>query len=411
MRIQRSVNISEAAPVFPSYRSALRRTLLLLALLPALCGLTACSRFRHKPAANFVYVNVKQAHLNDRIAAVSTRTATVTNGQRLQVLQRGRNYLQVKTDQGAIGWIREKDTATAVIAAAFDSLTQAHAADPVIATAVVLDEVSMHITAGRETQKLYLLEEGDKLKLLERATLPKVALPGAVTPKPPAASEPDAASAAAPPTPDLPPVVMEDWWLVRDAQGHTGWVLSHMMDVDSPDAITQYAENMRVVSAAVLTTVYDPGADSADKNVPVYVVAYAPYKAGLPYDFDQVRVFTWNKAKHRYETAYRESNVEGFLPLVTGSAMATDIAGTKLAASLGNGPLPTFTYKILAGGSSINIDPVTGIPQPGQLIEKDFRLEGTYVRRVLLPGQTNTMPQAHPEPDPDKKKSAAKKRR
>ncbi len=42
----------------------------------------------------------------------------------------------------------------------------------------------MHIAAGRETEKLYLLEEGDKLKLLARATLPKVALPGAVAPKP-----------------------------------------------------------------------------------------------------------------------------------------------------------------------------------------------------------------------------------
>jgi SH3-like domain-containing protein len=410
------VNLSEAAPVFPFYRS-LRRTLLLLTLVPALCGLTACSRFRHQPAANFVYVTRKQDHLTDRVAAVSTRTATVTNGERLQVLQRGRAYLQVKTSQGAIGWIREKDTASAATAAAFDSLKQAHAGDSVIATAVVLDEVSMHITAGRDSEKLYLLEEGDKLKLLERATLPKVALPGAeassAAPKKPTASTPDSSTtAAAPnlPSPVLPPPVMEDWWLVRDAQGRTGWVLARMMDVDSPDAITRYAENQRVVSAAVLTTVNDPGADAADKNIPVYVVAYAPYKAGLPYDFNQVRVFTWNKAKHRYETAYRESNIEGFLPFVTGTVDESAIAGTKLAASLGGAPLPTFSYKVVPADAVIAIDPVTGIPKPGALIEKDFRLEGTYVRRVLLPGQTNTMPQAHPEQDAVKK-SAAKKRR
>jgi SH3-like domain-containing protein len=408
MRIQRFVNISEAVPVFRSH-SSLRRALLLLALAPVLCGLTACSKFRHRPAANYVYVNAKQAHLYDRVAAVSTRTATVTNGQRLQVLQHGRSYLQVKTDQGAIGWIREKDTASAAVAAAFDSLKQAHTADPVIATAVALDEVSMHIAAGRETEKLYLLEEGDKLKLLQRATLPKVALPAA-------APKPASPAADASATPELPPPVMEDWWLVRDAQGRTGWVLSRMVDVDSPAAITPYAESQRVVSAAVLTTVNDPDADATDKNIPVYVVAYAPYKAGLPFDFNQVRVFTWNKAKHRYETAYRESNVEGFLPLVTGTAAPSAITGTKIAAALGDlgsEPLPTFSYRVLAGGSSIGIDPVTGIPRPGELIEKDFRLEGTYVRRVLLPGQTNTMPQAHPEVDQDKskKKSAAKKKR
>jgi SH3-like domain-containing protein len=409
MRIQRLVNISEAVPVSPFYHS-LRRTLLLLALAPVLCGLTACSSFRHKPAANFVYVNAKQAHLNDRVAAVSTRTATVANGDRLQVLQRGRSYLQVRTDQGAIGWIREKDTASAAVAAQFDALKQQHAADPVIATAVVLDEVSMHITAGRETEKLYLLEEGDKLKLMERATLPKVALPAAKTPAAPA---PDTTAASASTAPALPPPVMEDWWLVRDAQGRTGWVLSRLMDVDSPDAITRYAENQRVVSAKVLITVNDPDADSTDKDISVYVVAYAPYKSGLPYDFNQVRVFTWNKAKHRYETAYRETNIEGFLPLVTGTVAPSAITDAKVAASLGAAPLPTFTYKVVPADAVIAIDPVTGIPKPSGLIEKDFRLEGTYVRRVLLPGQTSNMPQAHPEVDQDKskKKSAAKKRR
>jgi len=387
--------------VFLPHRS-LRRILLLLLLAPVCCGLTACSGFRPKPAANYVYVTAKQAYLRDRIAAVSNRTATVANGDRLQILQTGRHTLQVKTDKGAIGWIKENETAPASIATEFDALKRANAGSAVVATAVVRDEVSMHIAAGRETEKLYLLEEGDKIKLLARATLPKVQLPGATAPK----KQPEPTAAGATATPDLPPV-MEDWWLVRDAQGRTGWIYSRMMDVDSPDAITRYAENQRVVSAAILTTINDPDADSANKDIPVYVVAYAPYKAGLPYDFDQVRVFTWNRAKHRYETAYRERNMEGFLPLVTGTQVVTD---AKLAASLGTAPLPTFSYKVLSGDAIIIVDPVTGIPKPGTLIEKDFRLEGNYVRRILLPGQTSTLPQAHPDPEPAKK-AVAKKRR
>jgi SH3-like domain-containing protein len=397
------MNLSEAAPLSPSSYRSLRRTLLLLTLAPVLCALTACGRFRSHPAANFVYVNVKQTYLRDRVAAVSNRTATVTNGERLKIVQHGHNYLQVKTDSGAVGWIKEKETAPAKVAAGFDTLRQAHAADPVIATAVVRDEVSMHIAAGRETEKLYLLEEGDKLKLLERATLPKPLPPGAIAPKNPATN--------AQAVPDAP--LMEDWWLVRDAQGRTGWVFSHMMDVDSPDAITAYAESQRLVSAAILTIVDDPGADATDKNIPVYVVAYAPYKTGLPYDFDQVRVFTWNRNKHRYETAYRERNIEGFLPFVIGTQPATAITDTKLAASLGASPLPAFSYKVVPADAVITIDPATGIPRPSALLEKDFRLEGTYVRRVLQPGQTTTTPQAHPEADQDKskKKSAGKKRR
>ncbi len=383
------MNPCEAAPLSPSSYRSRYRALLLLTLAPVLCGLTACSSFRHKPAANFVYVNAKQAHLNDRVAAVSNRTATVTNGERLKIVQHGHNYLQVKTDSGAVGWIKEKETAPAKIAAEFDTLKQVHAADPVIATAVVRDEVSMHIAAGRETEKLYLLEEGDKLKLLERATLPKPLPPGA-------AKTPTANTSATSAAPALPPVVMEDWWLVRDAQGRTGWVFSHMMDVDSPDAITAYAESQRLVSAAILTTVNDPGADAADKNIPVYVVAYASYKTGLPYDFNQVRVFTWNKNKHRYETAYRERNIEGFLPFVTGTqsrpAPSPTRNWTQSSSRIARqpSPLPTFTYKVVPADAVIAVDPVTGIPKPSALLEKDFRLEGTYVRRVLQPGQTTT---------------------
>jgi len=402
-----------------SYRNA-ARALLLLFIGPLLLGLAGCSRLHHQAAANFVYVTAKQTYLRDRIAAVSTRTATVTNGQRLQILQSGRKTYQVKTDKGEIGWIKEAEVVPGQIAADFDALKTAHAADTVVATAVVRDEVSMHTAPGRETSKLYLLQEGDKLKLLQRATLAKSTLPIAAPKKikpaaPPAVAPTPPAAVPVPPAaaPDAPPPVMEDWWLVRDAQGRTGWIYSHMMDVDSPDALTRYAENQRVVSAAVLTTVYDPDADAADKNIPVYVVAYAPYKAGLPYDFDQVRVFTWNRTKHRYETAYRERNMEGFLPLVTTTQPVSTITDIKLSASLGTEPLPVFKYKVLAADAGpIFVDPVTGIPKPGNLIEKDFRLEGNYVRRVLLPGQSSSTPQAHPDPEPDKKaaKTAKKKR-
>jgi len=421
MRNDLLANTREATPQLPSYRSACRALLLFL-LGPLLLGLAGCSRLHHKPAANFVYVTAKQAYLRDRIAAVSTRTATVTNGQRLQILQTGRHTLQVKTDKGEIGWIKEAEVAPGQIAEDFDALKRAHASDAVVAMASVRDEVSMHIAPGRETNKLYLLQEGDKLKLLQRATLAKSTLPIAApkkiqkpAPPPAAPATPAAAPATGTPAPDAntPPPIMEDWWLVRDAQGRTGWIYSRMMDVDSPDVLTRYAENQRVVSAAILTTINDPDAEAADKNIPVYVVAYAPYKAGLPYDFDQVRVFTWNKTKHRYETAYRERNMEGFLPLVTGTQSLDAVKDVKLAGSIGTGPLPIFKYKVLSGDAGpIFVDPVTGIAKPGQLIEKDFRLEGNYVRRILLPGQSMTTPQAHPEPEPDKKAAkAAKKKR
>ena len=55
------------------------------------------------------------------------------------------------------------------------------------------------------------------------------------------------------------------------------------------------------------------------RTFPEYLTVLSPYLAGLPYDFDQVRVFTWNVKMHRYETAFREKNIEGYLPVVIGN--------------------------------------------------------------------------------------------
>lgn len=195
---------------------------------------------------------------------------------------------------------------------------------------------------------------------------------------------------------------MEDWWLVTDSKGDTGWLYSRMMDVDVPDAIMRYSEGQRIVGAYVLTRVNDPEAPMDEKDVPVYVTVLSPYKAGLPYDFDQVRVFTWNIKKHRYETGFRERNIEGYLPVEIG--MAKDPYG-KAPTSMAEAP--TFRYRVLSADAPVVIpDPVTGAVVPTKTNLKTYRLEGNLVRRVLEPGTTAPM-DAHPEPVAEKKKAKA----
>jgi SH3-like domain-containing protein len=380
-------------------------------------GGSGCSRFRPKPEAQYVYVTAKQTFLRDRVAAVSNRTATVENGEKLEVLDHGRRFVKVQTASGEQGWIDEKVVATQDVFDQFEKLKQDHKNDPVVASAVVRDDVYMHAKPGRETERFFRLAEGEKLKLLSRATLAKPLPPGTrVAKTEPAAPKTDTAvtgksakaiAAAKLASPDEPPPpVMEDWWLVRDSKGDTGWLYSRMMDVDAPDAITRYSEGQRIVGSYVLTTVNDPDAEQEDKNIPIYVTVLSPYKAGLTYDFDQVRVFTWNVKKHRYETALRDRNIEGYLPVTV--TKAADPYGKLPAATT---PAPTFSYRVLSDEAGPVVpDPVTGAIVPGKTVLKTYRLEGNLVRRVIQPG-TTAPGEAHPEPVTEKKKGAAAKGR
>jgi SH3-like domain-containing protein len=370
-------------------------------------GLGGCSRLRPKPAAQYVYVTAKQTFLRDRVAAVSNRTATVENGDKLQVLERGRRFVRVQTAKGETGWIDEKVVATQEIFDQFDGLKQKHKDDPAVASAVVRDEVYLHAAPGRDTERFYRLVEGEKLKLLMRATLPKPVPPGMRAAAKPALAVAAKGAKSQPPVPDVPPPpAMEDWWLVRDSKGDTGWLLSRLMDVDAPDSITRYAEGQRVVGAYILTTVNDPEAEQEDKNIPIYVTVMSPYKAGLTYDFDQVRVFTWSLKKHRYETGFRDKNIEGYLPVTI--KIAPDPYGKSPTATT---PAPTFSYKVLSDQSGPVVpDPATGAIVPEKTILKTYRLEGNLVRRVIQPG-TPTGGEARPLPQVEKNKLAKVKKK
>jgi hypothetical protein len=340
----------------------------------------------HNERHDTVYVSARQMYLHDRVAAVSNRVAEVTNGQRLEVLAQNRRFLKVKTEKNEIGWIEERAVIDAKAFQAFDQLGVQHRKDPVVASGVVRDDIYLHLTPGRETERFYLLGANSKIQLLARASVPK-AVPGngqarrpmaqkpdqgAKTPNPQSGSNPAAKSvvpggaAQIPGQPDAGPL-LEDWWLVRDDQGRTGWMRSALMDVDVPDEIGTFAEGQRYVGAYVLNKVVDNEAATPDHQVPQYVTVMSPNKAGLPFDFDQVRVFTWSVRHHRYETAFRLHPIQGYLPVrVTPAA---------------NGSAPTFSFQI-ANGTGMNTDPTTGILRPVSPRTITYQMNDTRVVRI-----------------------------
>ena len=373
--------------------------------------LSGCSR-KAKQTEQYVYVTAKSANLRDRVAAVSNRTGAVQNGDKLKVLDHGRHFVKVETSKGEVGWIEEKMVATAATEGDFDQLKEEHKNDPVVADGVVRDTVYMHLKPGKDSERFYLLAEGEKLKLLRRASLEKTnvnpssvaraqkAIPQAAGSNAKIASAKVPVVVAAPVEAAAP--AMEDWWLVRDSQGHTGWLYKGMMDVDAPADLQRYAEGQRFVGAYVLTTVHDPEAEGGARDVPIYVTVLSPFKAGLPYDFDQVRVFTWSLKKHRYETGYRDKNVEGYLPVVVGT-MKDPGGKTPAAGEM----LPSFSYKVLSGDAATPVpDPSTGAVVPGKTITKTFRMEGNFMHRI---GATAGETEAHPVAEAKKEKKGKKK--
>jgi len=158
---------------------------------------------------------------------------------------------------------------------------------------------------------------------------------------------------------EVPKPVLEDWWLVRDSSGHVGWVLARMVDVDAPLEVAQYAEGQRIVAYFVLNEVNDGG-----KKVPQYLVMLTEPKDGMPFDYNQIRVFTWNVKRHRYETAYREHNVDGVLP-VTVAQESFDKEGM----------LPVFILRVK--------------DENGNVTERKYKLNTPIVRRVLAPGESS----------------------
>jgi len=320
--------------------------LVLVALMMAVGG---CGRGRHR-VLEVAYVSAPQAALRDQVAAIYNRVGNVKNGERVEILEREKRFARVRTSGGIEGWIEQRFLVDQKTFDGLQKLTQDNQNDPVQAPGVLRNETNLHITPGRETEHLYQLAAGAKVAILRRETAEKSA---AAPVSKPVSAKPSRAPAGP---------VSEDWLLVRDEQGRVGWVLARMVDVDVPLDIAQYAEGQRFVAFFKLDEVAD-----GDKKVPQYLCLLTEPHDGLPYDYDQVRVFTWNVRKHRYETAYREHGLNGVLP-VTLTQEQFDREGM----------LPVFILRVK--------------DDAGNVIERKYKLNTPIVRRVLAPGEVATKP-------------------
>lgn len=323
-------------------------------------GFVACGRNRGKHY-EVAYVAAPQVFLRDRVAQVYNKTGVVKNGDRVEILESNRRFSRVRTMDGTEGWLEQRYLISQQVYDAFQSLARNEQPDPVQASATTRNDTNLHIQPGRDTDHLYLLAQGAKVVILKRGTSEKTPAMAAAKPKVDSNAKTDSNDEK-----QEPARILEDWWLTRDAGGHVGWILARMVDLDIPLEIAQYAEGQRVVAFFVLDEVQD-----AEKNVPQYLVALSEPKDGMPFDYDQIRVFTWNVRRHRYETAYRERNLDGVLPIT----ISEEDFGKE-------GKLPVFALRVKDDNGNVS--------------QRKYKLNTPIVRRVLAPGEQSVISSRHP---------------
>jgi hypothetical protein len=383
------------------------------AFLLMMLAAASCKHGGPVSSGEIMYVSAPQANLRDHVATVYNRVGTVKNGDRVEVLERQKRFVRVRTAEKVEGWVELRALVPREIYDQFQQLVKDNRTLPVEGHGVTRVELNMHVTPGRETDTLYQLPENSKVELLKRAatgraTPEEIAAKRAAAlakatgeqakltpkkhpkpvPQPGQTQTPTTTAAPTPTTPAKPvaptpeeeskPKPMDDWWLVRDQQGRVGWVLAHMVDIDIPLDVAQYAEGQRIQAAFVLNTVKD----EEKGEVKQYLVLLNENKDGIPYDFNQVRVFTWNLKRHRYETGYREHFIIGYFP----AKVSTEDFGKE-------GTMPVFTIR------KQNAD--------GSISDRKYRVIGNIVRPVLAPGEQPQ--QAAHSPDQPKKKPGAVK--
>ncbi len=386
---------------------ALARVILLLVFV-SLLTIASCKRgpLQSKEVA---YVAAPQVNLRDRVAAIYNKVGLVKNGDRVEILEHQKRFVRVRTPRGEEGWMEQRLLVGEDIFTGFQKLADECKNAPVLGHGTTRAELNMHITAARDSEKLYQLADGEKIEVMKRAIGERVAKQVTARPTQKLGSKntdntaakakanakpvpedadkdgkPDVEIAVAPKPPaDETPKAYDDFWLVRNSQGRVGWVLARMIDLDVPLEIAQYAEGQRVMASLIISRVHDE-----DKDVPQYLVLFSENKDGMPFDYNQLRVFSWNVRKHRYETAYRERNLWGLFPASTGMENFDK-----------EGSLPTFTVHVK------NEDGTTG--------ERKYKMNGPLVRRVLAPGEVvqKPAPAKQAAKDVNKQSKAAKKKK
>jgi hypothetical protein len=315
--------------------------LLILAILP---GLVSCEKDKQGPVYRVIgeaFAGPNELPLRQDVSLRSPVITTVKHGEKLEVLDRRRRFLQVRTKSQTIGWVDIKLLISAKQMDQLDDLAKKYKSAPSMGVATVFDIVNVHTDPNRYSPTFLQIQEKERFDVIGHRVVLRAPYQGdtieiedlspkskqkkkrqkkepAIPPPPsPAAPKPpenwldmSRSTFEAEPGKPVEAKPMDDLVMIRNKDGRVGWVLTNAIFLEVPDDVAQYAEGSRITSYFPMGEVTDEGVKHKHWLWTTQSQKYAPF------EFDGLRLFTYNTRRHRYETAYRERNLRGFFPVM-----------------------------------------------------------------------------------------------
>jgi len=324
-----------------------------------LCLASSCST-EPEQSLTPAYVAPASANLRSQLSQKNSAVAVLKHGDRVGIVDVRRRYVKVRTAKGVEGWVDAVDLLSADEMARIKRERAEAMTLPSEGTATAYELLNVHLEPSRRSPAFAQIPEGGAVSVLARRILPRATGPLPAIPferpKPPARKprkDRSAKNAKQPPKPAAPrppdnwehpwgsaevetpestqtpvlekgkksksgkpekPVVLESWTLVRTKLNETGWVLTRNLMMSIPDDVAQYAGGRHITSYFDLGPVHDE--EQGVKHNWLWTTAGDTETA----DFDAWRVFLWNRRRHRYETSYRQRDVEGYFPVTVAPA-------------------------------------------------------------------------------------------
>ncbi|HWZ24987.1 MAG TPA: hypothetical protein VN037_06870 [Verrucomicrobiae bacterium] len=376
----------------------------LLIAIPLLCAVAMAAwiyRPKHE-AAGEGYIGERSVTLWSGVAQVREPLDALHYGDRVEIVARHNDSVKVRTSGGEVGWIDARSLMEPALWQRSAKLLGDAQELPVQGRGRTKVATNLRVLPGRTQPRLYQFGRGIPVEIVGRAVADVAH----------ASDEKDIAGEAAADSKNED-AKKEEWLFVRglatrppsetnprtpDTSTTTqpgdrtspiaGWIIGRFVEMDLPDAVREgtASANVRPVAWFELNKVSDiTGAK------PQYLVAGSRGPDSQPCDFTNIRVYTWNSKKSRYETAYIENNLCGQMPV-----------------RIGTGPKgePEFRFR------SREVNASAGNSQVANNDERVYRLIQTVVRRIredgsiALPKKSKGASKAN-SPAKTKKKSRA----